>query len=169
MKLKTKIIFLLLMCVSRTRPIKSETKPILSLDFGKSITNITSRAPKPFLRPWPPRVNFPAQLSGVPLTSSAYSVAYRVPDSPSTMKYSEKIQKSNPTIPKETCKFTTPVLPCHCFPVSARKYDLLENGLILLNNISVIPPDIIISSPRQHQMLNELTVFITPKLCQEER
>ncbi|EGT30450.1 hypothetical protein CAEBREN_04294 [Caenorhabditis brenneri] len=66
-----------------------------------------------------------------------------------------------------SCRFKTAVIPCECFLQVSDDYRLEENGR-LLSKFAVSPPDIKIFTPSSHEMLNELTVHIIPKLCRED-
>lgn len=66
-----------------------------------------------------------------------------------------------------SCRFKTAVIPCECFLQVSDDYRLEENGK-LLSKFAVSPPDIRVFTPSTHEMLNELTVHIIPKLCRED-
>ncbi|CAI5454808.1 unnamed protein product [Caenorhabditis angaria] len=66
-----------------------------------------------------------------------------------------------------SCRFRTAVIPCECFLFVGTGYRLEENDKII-SNFAVGPPDVKIFIPSTHEMLNELSVHIEPKLCRPD-
>ncbi|XGW17566.1 hypothetical protein V3C99_002286 [Haemonchus contortus] len=65
---------------------------------------------------------------------------------------------------QSSCRFETPRIPCECILVVSDTYTLEEND-VQIAMFSVGPPNIRITVPLRHEMLQELEVEITSKLC----
>ncbi|CAD6187549.1 unnamed protein product [Caenorhabditis auriculariae] len=66
-----------------------------------------------------------------------------------------------------SCRFKSAVIPCECFMHISRNYSFEEDNIVK-SIFEVGPPDVKISVPSHHDMLNELTVHIHPKLCRPD-
>ncbi|CAI4228761.1 unnamed protein product [Auanema sp. JU1783] len=68
---------------------------------------------------------------------------------------------------QSSCRFKASVIPCECIKKVSDQYWLEEHGTIL-TNFSVVPPEILVRTPSNHELLQELVVHFTSKLCQAE-
>ncbi|GMT03852.1 hypothetical protein PENTCL1PPCAC_26026, partial [Pristionchus entomophagus] len=95
-----------------------------------------------------PAANSPISFSPAPLTPSNYSLTRDG---------------------KEICRFATSIIPCDCVRRSGEGFELMEDGEILLSNISISAPRVAFDLPKEHEMLQEMTINIAPHLCVPER
>ncbi|KAK5977977.1 hypothetical protein GCK32_022178 [Trichostrongylus colubriformis] len=84
-----------------------------------------------------------------------------------SIAFVQRTEHSNFTIHngnQSSCRFETPRIPCECILAISDTYILEENGLPIAM-FSVGPPNIRITVPSEHEMLQPLDVKLTSKLC----
>ncbi|GMT34435.1 hypothetical protein PFISCL1PPCAC_25732 [Pristionchus fissidentatus] len=95
-----------------------------------------------------PAANSPLSFSPAPLSSANYSLLREG---------------------KEICRFASSIIPCDCLKRSGDGYELRENEKTLVGNISIAAPRVTFTLPKEHEMLREMAIRISPKLCLPER
>ncbi|WKY17209.1 hypothetical protein Q1695_001658 [Nippostrongylus brasiliensis] len=101
--------------------------------------------------------------------SQSFREALIIPSTPkaNSLTYIHKAGPSNYSIHagnRSSCRFQTSAIPCECLLAVSDSY-LLENNGIQIAAFSVGPPDVQILVPSEHELLRELNVMLTSKLC----